>query len=246
MNFIKSQQKNNLKKQEDYNNQDSYKCAKCRDMTFLLVDNIATPCKCRELRLSENILKNSGINEEFSKKTFDNFDYSISLQLTQAYSKAKDYYSNFKNIKDTRRNSIILMGQVGSGKTHLCTAIANNLMKESVGVVYMPYRDTITRIKQSVMDEENYNKELTRYKEAKVLLIDDLFKGSITKSDINIIFELINYRYLTNKPIIVSTEKTLDDLIEIDEAIGSRIIEMSKEYLVEIKGKKLNYRIYGK
>jgi DNA replication protein DnaC len=214
-------------------------------MTFILVENTAIPCECRELRLSESILESSGINEEFRKKTFDNFDYSIDLQLTEAFAKAKNYCYNFEKIKDTRRNSIIFMGQVGSGKTHLSIAIANNLMKNSIGVVYMPYRDTITRIKQSILDEENYNRELKRYKEAKVLLIDDLFKGNITKSDINIMFELINYRYLTNKPIIVSTEKLLDDLIEIDEAIGSRIIEMSKEYLVEIKGKKLNYRIYG-
>ena len=214
-------------------------------MTFILVDDTAIACECRELRLSESILKSSGINEEFRKKTFNNFDYSIDLQITEAFAKAKGYYYNFEKIKDTRKNSIMFMGQVGSGKTHLSIAIANNLMENSIGVVYMPYREIITRIKQSILDEENYNRELKRYKEAKVLLIDDLFKGSITKSDINVIFDLINYRYLKNKPIIVSTEKTLDELIEIDEAIASRIIEMSKNYLVEIKGKKLNYRIYG-
>jgi DNA replication protein DnaC len=95
------------------------------------------------------------------------------------------------------------MGQVGSGKTHLCTDIANKLMENFVGVVYMSYRDIVTKLKQSILDEENYNRELNRHKEAKVLLIDDLFKGNITKSDINIVFELINYRYLKNKPIIV-------------------------------------------
>lgn len=234
-----------MKKQEDYLNKTKYKCDKCRDMTFILIDDIATPCECRELRIAEGILKSSGINEEFRQKTFDNFNYGVELQLTQAFLKAKKYYSNFEKIKDTRKNSILFMGQVGSGKTHLCTAIANKLMDSSVGVVYMPYRDTITRLKQSVLDEENYNRELNRYKEAKVLLIDDLFKGNITKSDINIVFELINYRYLKNKPVIVSSEKLLDELLKIDEAIASRIIEMSKDYIIEIKGKKLNYRIYG-
>ena len=225
--------------------ENKYRCNKCRDMTFILIDDIATPCKCRDMRICENILKNSGINEEFRKNTFDNFDYNIDLTVTEAFLKAKNYYTNYEKIKDTRKNSILFMGQVGSGKTHLSTAIANSLMKNSIGVVYMPYRDTITKLKQSILDEENYHRELNRYKEAKVLLIDDLFKGNITKSDINIVFELINYRYLKNKPLIVSTEKLLDDLIEIDEAIGSRVVEMSKDYLVEIKGKKLNYRIYG-
>jgi DNA replication protein DnaC len=90
-----------------------------------------------------------------------------------------------------------------------------------------------------------YQCEPTKSKYARVLLIDDLFKGSISKSDINIIFEVLNHRYFNNLPVIVSTEKSFDELIEIDEAVGSRIIEMGKGYLVVMKGKKLNYRIYG-
>ena len=39
-------------------------------------------------------------------------------------------------------------------------------------------------------------------------------------------------------PLIISTEKTCQELLEIDEAIGSRIIEMSGEYIVENKGVK--------
>ena len=84
-----------------------------------------------------------------------------------------------------------------------------------------------------------------RYKNAKVLLIDDLFKGSISKSDINIMFELINYRYFNKLPVIVSTELSIENLVNIDEALGSRLIEMSKYFLVGIRNKKLNYRIYG-
>ena len=34
------------------------------------------------------------------------------------------------------------------------------------------------------------------------------------------------------------------ELLEIDEAIGSRILEMTKDYGIELKGRKLNYRIY--
>ncbi|WP_332843386.1 hypothetical protein [Paraclostridium bifermentans] len=41
----------------------------------------------------------------------------------------------------------------------------------------MSYREAITRIKQNVMDSEEYERIISRYKRAKVLLIDDLFKG---------------------------------------------------------------------
>ncbi|WP_042274742.1 hypothetical protein [[Clostridium] dakarense] len=65
-------------------------------------------------------------------------------------------------------------------------------------------------------------------------------------NNINIVFELVNHRYFNNLPVIVSSEKSFEELIEIDEAIGSRLIEMCKGYRVEIRGKRLNYRIYGK
>ena len=44
--------------------------------------------------------------------------------------------------------------------------------------------------------------------------------------------------------MIISTEKCGDDLLQIDEAIGSRILEMTKDCNIELKGRKLNYRIY--
>lgn len=110
----------------------------------------------------------------------------------------------------------------------------------------MPYRDNIISLKQNMMDEEYYRKVMNKFKRAKVLLIDDLFKGSISGSDVNIMFEIINYRYLNGLPVIVSCEKSIDEIISIDEAIGSRLYEMSCGYVVGFNGRRLNYRMYGK
>ena len=108
----------------------------------------------------------------------------------------------------------------------------------------MPYRDTITKIKQNMLDNEYYEKSISKYKNCEILLIDDLYKGKITQSDVNIIFEIINYRYLNHKPIIVSTEFTVEELLDFDEATGSRIYEMCKEYTIEIeKSMENNYRM---
>lgn len=223
-----------------------YRCDKCRDLTFIIDDGVAIPCECRAIREACDILKKSGISEGFRNKTFDNFDYAYDVQTFDAYRVATKYVNDFDCIEKIRNNSIMFVGQVGSGKTHLSLAIANELMDSGVGVLYMGYRDVIIRIKQNIMDEVYYHKVMNRYKNARVLLIDDLFKGSVSGSDINIIFELVNHRYFNNLPVIVSSEKSFEELIEIDEAIGSRLIEMCKGYRVEIKGKRLNYRIYSK
>lgn len=53
--------------------------------------------------------------------------------------------------------------------------------------------------------------------------------------NINIMFEIINYRYLNFLPIIVSSEFSIDKLLVFDEGVGSRIYEMSKDYVVEIE-----------
>jgi DNA replication protein DnaC len=222
-----------------------YRCDKCRDLTFIIDGGEATPCECRALREAEDILKKSGISEEFRNKTFDNFDYAYDVQTIDAYRSATKYVKDFDCIESRRNNSIMFVGQVGSGKTHLSLAICNELMDSGVGVVYMGYRDVIIRVKQNIMDEVYYHKVMNRYKNARVLLIDDLFKGSVSGSDINIMFELVNHRYFNNLPVIVSSEKSFEELIEIDEAIGSRLVEMCKGYRVEIRGNRLNYRIYG-
>ena len=162
-----------------------------------------------------------------------------------AFSKAKKYAKEFDNLSNNKCNSILFIGQVGSGKTHLSMAIANELMNKGISVIYMPFRDTITTIKQNIMDANYYRKTVDKYKLAKVLLMDDFFKVGVSKSDINIMFEIINHRYFNKLLMIISTEKTFDGLIQIDEALGSRIIESSNDYLVGMIGNKLNYRIYG-
>lgn len=227
-------------------NLNKYKCNICKDRLFILQDdNTAKECECRKLRIAEDKLRESGVSEEFRNKTFKNYDYEFSTEHMKAFLIAKNYSKNFNNTRDTRKNSTMLIGQVGSGKTHLAMAIANGLLDDLIGVIYMPYRTSITNLKQNITNEENYQKEIRLYKTAEVLLIDDLFKGKITESDVNIIYEIVDYRYFKSLPIIITTEKSIDDLVEIDEAIGSRLYEMSKNSLVIMKGKKLNYRLYG-
>ncbi len=199
-------------------------------------------CKCQEIDIAKRQWKNAGINPEKSKQTFGNFEtWNDSSKV--ARETAITYYKNFGDIRDSRRNSIMLCGQVGSGKTHLSIALALNFIQKGIRVVYMPYRDVITELKQNMLDEEFYKKQLSKYQEAEIMLIDDLFKGKINESDINIMFEIINYRYLNYLPIIVSTEFTLDRMLNFDEAVGSRIYEMCKDYTVQIEGKENNYRL---
>ena len=232
---------NNLKKCKSSLTQ--YKCSKCRDLTFIFKEDGAAPCECRGLIEAQNIIKNSGISESFRKMTLESFNYKLSQQAIESFTTASKYVNNIASIIDSRENSILFCGKVGSGKTHLSMGVANKLMDRGIATIIMPYSQDIIRLKQNRMDKEYYNRLISKYKRAKVLLIDDLFKGSVTDSDKSIIFEIIDYRYFNQKPLIISSEKTCEELLYIDEAIGSRIIEMSNGYIVENKGAKSNYRL---
>ncbi|WP_250860550.1 ATP-binding protein [Oceanirhabdus seepicola] len=221
-----------------------YSCSKCRDTSWLLIDGKARRCGCYEIKRLKRIWEKSGISLEQKEMTFKSFN-AYSKEIKNAKDTATKYYINYKVIKDSRNNSIVFLGQVGSGKTHLSIALAINFINKEIPVIYMPYRDVIMNIKQNILDSIYYRKTIERYQKAEILLIDDLYKGKITESDINILFEIINYRYLNNKAIIVSSERSIDEILRIDEGIGSRIYEMCKGYLVEIRGKGNNYRVRG-
>ena len=224
-------------------------CPKCRGSGWILIKNndgteVARACECREVEKAKRLLEKSGISDEFQNKTFGNFNDKGMPLLIKAKKISIDYCKQFPDIRNTRKNSILFMGQVGSGKTHLSMAICNNLMNiYKVGVLYMAYREEVVRLKQIVNNEDSYNKSINRFKDCPVLMIDDLLKGKNTEADNNILFEIINYRYLNNLPMVISTEKMQEELLDYDEGTMSRVIEMSRGHMVEIVGREYNYRL---
>ena len=214
-----------------------YECQICKDSGFVMKImedgyEYATPCKCREIKMAKDRLKRSGLAKEFTYKSFENYVTGDNAQLIDAKKTAERFAASIDEGKVNEAHSLLLCGQVGAGKTHLGTAI------------YMGYREEMTSIKSKILDEEAYSKEINKFKNAPVLFIDDFLKGKITESDVNVIYEIVNYRYNNKLPVIISTEKTLDELINFDEAIASRLIEMCTGYIVVFTGKELNYRLY--
>ncbi len=219
-----------------------YNCQECKDTGWVIIykdgREVMHRCTCYQVRRAQELAERSGLSKDFLKKSFKGFDTRGSAVLANARDKAVNYARNFKETRHGRHNSIMFCGQPGSGKTHLGTAICSSLMAMGVPAIYMPYRNVMTRIKQNITDEGAYSKMLDTYMDAGVLYIDDMLKGRLTETDVNVMYEIINYRYINNLPLVISTEKDLEGLLLFDEATGSRIIEMCGE-----KGKEFNYRM---
>lgn len=199
-------------------------------------------CGCMRVRRSYQRINNSGMKDILVKYTFPKYIVDSEWQKSLK-TKAESFVSD-------PQKCFYLGGQVGIGKTHLCTAIVGQLIKQGNEARYMQWRDDVVRIKQNANTDE-YNILLDPFKDVKVLYIDDLFKvkrgEQPTAADVNVAFEILNYRYLNSGLItIISSEKTGKELVEIDEAVGSRIIEMSGDYFININhDTKKNYRLKG-
>jgi DNA replication protein DnaC len=222
-------------------------CERCLDENgyIVIVDNLEVwqRCFCYEGKRIKRMMKSSQITDEFRKKTFDNFDITNKPpELNTIKNSAISYYLDFQQIRKDRHNSFALVGQVGSGKTHLLCAISNALLADGVQVLYFPFVEGMNNLKANF---EELEEKTDRIKKAEVLFIDDLFKGRETPTgwQIETMFSIVNYRYLNHLPILVTSEKDFNTLLEIDEALGSRIYEMSKNNRFVLKGKNMNYRL---
>lgn len=226
------------------------KCEKCGGTGWIIhVDKkgyeSAEECQCRMLQKVQKRIERSGLAVVFRTKTFENY-VANNKALKNAKSKAQKFVSSIKDDNYAQKPSLLLLGQVGSGKTHLAAASAVELLESGTEVVCMSYRDDINRLKTKIIDADAYEKDMKTYKTAPVLMIDDFLKGKITDSDINIMYEIVNYRYNNMLPMIVTSEKHVAWLVnEWDAATATRLLEMAKGYIVDLDGEKLNYRIYG-
>jgi len=232
-----------------------YNCDICQDTTWVLDETgtLGRRCECYKKEIAERLWKKFGIKSADVKKINDYEGYdNITKSLKE---KAIGYVSDFDSIISLRENGFGIFGQPGSGKSHIVIAIGAALLNRKmkpVEVVYMPYLEVMRELKANVNDDEYYLKLSRRYQKPKLLIIDDLFKDKVNKgkligelkdTDVKHIYPIINYRYLNNLPMLVSSECTPNMLLDLDEALAGRILESCGNNITVFKGPSYDYRI---
>lgn len=196
-------------------------------------------CGCMAGRRSLRNLERSGLSKVLDLYTWERWECREPWQQ-QALEAAQDYAAH-------PDGWFLAAGRPGTGKTHLCTAICGDLLRSDREVRYLLWRDFAVQAKAVVNDDAAYRDLLAPYKRVPVLYLDDLFKQgkgtSPTAGDCNLAFELLNSRYIDPaKKTIISTELTIQQLLDVDEAIGSRIYERAKGHYLDLSGRQ-NWRL---
>ena len=228
---------------ESFNNEQGdytgYDCPVCKNkgLVAFLKDgtDLYRQCECVSIRHAMKIQADSGIEMLLDKYRFDNYEVTEPWQQ-YTVEKAKEF-------TEKKDGWFFIGGKTGTGKTHICTAIVDQLLKDRIPCKYMMWKDE-ARILKAMVNDSEYATLIRPLKETKCLYIDDFLQDGTTTGSMNLAFEILNHRYNNGLLTIISSELTVQDILEAREAVGGRIYEKARNYMIQIKNGQ-NYRLKG-
>ncbi len=195
------------------------------DLVFLLKEEIEDEIKKQEKKEEKiNIENNDNVNSNLNKKyVFDNFIVGNSNKF--AHAAALSVAENPGNMY----NPLFLYGNSGLGKTHLMHAIGNYIVENSnKKVLYVTseqFRQDFVRANRKDDKGTNFNYIdffKNKYRNIDVLIIDDIqFLGGAAQSQQEF-FHTFNNLYNDSKQIIISSDRSPDDLKLLEDRLRTR------------------------
>lgn len=171
----------------------------------------------REKRLRIETLRADGIRDKsLTACRFDTATMSEEIVKCKRYADAWD---------DMRRenNGLLLWGNTGNGKTFAAACIANELIDRGIPAMITSF----PRILNAGYDKQEIIEQVHYYP---LMVIDDLGAERSSEYAMETVYTVIDERYKAKKPLIVTTNLTLDDLCRPKDMtyqrIYDRILEM--------------------
>lgn len=210
---------------EDYT-EVHYTCTDCSDTGFVGTKM----CKClKQLLITKNI-QSSGMGNLIDQQSFDNFNLDvyknnpdILARMQRNLKIARSFAENFARHHD----NLLLIGTTGTGKTHVSTAIAKEVISQGFDVLYDSVQNIVNDFERDKF-RSGYNAteaSSDKYLECDLLIIDDLGAEFVTQFSVSALYNLINTRQNKGLSTIISTNLTAGELAgKYEGRIYSRII----------------------
>lgn len=214
-------------------------CPKCKNKGVIYEWDgeyeTARECSCMAARRSLQRIEKSGLQNAMERYTFKS--YTALEPWQEQILRSACAYCRFPD------GWFFVGGQVGAGKTHICTAIVGTLLKSGKSAIYAPWKRLSAELK-SCINEPEYTARMDELTQTDCLYLDDFLrtgtgadgrKAAPTQGDLNLAYEIINNRYNGRKLTVISSELMLPEILALDDAIGSRIAERARDYTNNIK-----------
>ena len=150
---------------------------------------------------------------------------------------AKDYVSKWSEFA-SKNAGLVLWGDVGTGKTFFAACIANALVEQLVSVKMTNF----STILNDLFAESDKNKYLNLLNDHSLLIIDDLGIERGTEYALEQVYNVIDTRYKSGKPLIITTNLTLDELKAPTDIPHKRIYDRVLGMCVPIMFNGVNFR----
>lgn len=253
---INNARKNAVVNPEDFKDSDGLlvcgKCGKRKQKLITLTRNgaevpmvVPVMCKCKsdaykqqkardeqekEMEAISKLRKDSLMDSRFRSISFKNF--VLNQYNEKCFRLCKRYATAFDKMME-KNMGLLMYGGVGTGKTFEAACIANYLLDQKIPVVMISF------IKLLEMLEKNTDNDIIQnLQSAKLLVLDDLGAERRTSYALEKVYNIIDARYRSKLPVILTTNLTMDEMMDAEsmqyERIYDRIFEMC--YPLEFKG----------
>ena len=240
----------------DYTGEDGLLyCGKCRTPKQFRMEApplegrlLPHPCRCEQERLDREAaeqeahrhrqavadLKRKGFTNPAMKEwTFAN-DNGKCPQIKHAHF----YVENWPTMQE-ENIGYLLWGGVGTGKSYFAGCIANALMEQEVAVRMTNFALILNDLTASF---EGRNEYIARLCRAPLLILDDFGMERGTEYSLEQVYNVIDSRYRSRRPLIVTTNLSLQDLQHPQDTAHARIYDRLLEMCAPIRFSRDNFR----
>lgn len=210
----------------------NYACNLCKDTGY--VNN--KRCKCYYKLLTKFALQSLGVSE----REFNKISHPTISPLEKHYDLANKFISKFPS---SQIKNFVFLGQVGTGKSYLASAICGELQTKGFLPIYLTsteLNNLFLKMHSSIVDKDLAFSILIG---ADILVIDDLgtepLYNNVTRE---YLLALISERIDKNRHFIITTNLTTEEMLNrYNERLISRLSDKNKTKFIPFNGKDLRF-----
>jgi len=183
-------------------------CERCGGTGWIIVERAsvsgAERCACRSEGRAERLEERSQIPPLYRNASFENFKTEGMQELKMVMSAVQRYFDDFPL---GQKRGLLLIGEPGTGKTHLAIAALRRIIQKGFEGVFTDFQALLDRIRAGYDSTSNSsNKEAYRMAlDSEVLMLDDLGAHRVTDWVQDTITAIVTHRCNNQMPLIATT-----------------------------------------